>query len=69
LDCTCGIGRIPEAAWRACYTIHDTDIVDRGYAHFSGLLDFLQEDQPGPTTLCVTHHSIAAINSSARRSS
>jgi hypothetical protein len=45
-DCACGIGRIPEAARRAGHTIHATDIVDRGYAHFSGLLDFLQEDQP-----------------------
>ena len=44
-DHCCGIGRIPEAARRAGYRTIATDIVDRGYKHFDGELDFLRYDR------------------------
>jgi hypothetical protein len=44
-DPACGIGRIPDAAQRAGYHTIATDIVDRGYPGFDGLVDFLQSDR------------------------
>ena len=44
-DPACGIGRIPDAAQRADYQTLATDIVDRGYSKFYGLVDFLQSDR------------------------
>ena len=45
-DPACGLGRIPEAARAAGYATYATDLVDRGYRHFSGCADFLRCDQP-----------------------
>jgi hypothetical protein len=45
-DSACGIGRIAEAARRAGYTTCATDIVNRGYPHFYGCIDFLLCDRP-----------------------
>jgi hypothetical protein len=45
VDRACGLGRIPEAARRAGYRTTATDIVDRGYKHFDGELDFLRSDR------------------------
>ncbi len=45
-DPACGIGRIADAARRAGHAVVATDIVDRGYRHFSGRLDFLRADRP-----------------------
>jgi len=39
-DPACGIGRIADAARRADHFVLATDIVDRGYAHFTGRYDF-----------------------------
>jgi hypothetical protein len=44
-DPACGIARIAESARRAGHDVTATDIVDRGYRHFHGLLDFLRQDQ------------------------
>jgi hypothetical protein len=43
-DPACGMGRIPDAARRAGHDVTATDLVDRGYQHFNGQLDFLQAD-------------------------
>jgi hypothetical protein len=40
-DPAAGLGRIPEAARAAGHHAVATDIVDRGYRHFSGQFDFL----------------------------
>jgi hypothetical protein len=45
-DPSCGTGRIAEAARRARYTTRATDIIDRGYTHFDGCVDFLLCDRP-----------------------
>jgi hypothetical protein len=45
-DPGCGIGRTAEAARHAGYTVCATDIVDRGYQHFHGCLDFLRCKRP-----------------------
>jgi len=45
-DPACGIGRIAEAARQAGYVVHATDLVDRGYQHFRGCVDFLRHDRP-----------------------
>ena len=45
-DPACGLGRITEAARRIGYTTYATDIVDRGYRHFRGCIDFLEYDRP-----------------------
>src|SRR5262249_54088083 len=50
-DCCCGLGRIPEAARRAGYRTHATDIVDRGYQRFRGCVDFLQCDRSHASTI------------------
>jgi hypothetical protein len=50
-DPACGMGRIPDAAQAAGHNVVATDIVDRGYQHFSGKLDFLQADQPRAANL------------------
>lgn len=41
-DPHCGIGTIPEVLRQAGYETKATDLVDRGYEHFDGCLDFLQ---------------------------
>jgi len=41
-DPCCGLGRIPDAAKHAGYTIYATDIVDRGYRQSLGCVDFLR---------------------------
>jgi hypothetical protein len=43
-DFACGIGRIAEAARRHGYQVRATDIVDRGYSRFDGIVDFLRDD-------------------------
>jgi SAM-dependent methyltransferase len=45
-DPGCGIGRVAEAAYRNGYKVIATDIVNRGYPHFDGCLDFLLLDRP-----------------------
>ncbi len=50
-DPACGMGRIPDAARAAGHAAVATDIVDRGYPHFSGQLDFLQADRPRAANL------------------
>jgi hypothetical protein len=40
-DCCCGTGRIAETARSAGYHVIATDLVDRGYQHFNGRVDFL----------------------------
>jgi hypothetical protein len=45
-DPCCGLGRIAESARRAGYETFASDIVDRGYPHFGGCLDFLQCERP-----------------------
>jgi len=49
-DPACGIGRIVESARVAGYRTLATDIVDRGYSHFTGELDFLAEVGRIPAT-------------------
>jgi len=44
-DPACGFGRIPDAARAAHHVCIATDIVDRGYAHFHGVEDFLKSDR------------------------
>src|SRR6516164_1976108 len=45
-DPCCGVGHIAESAHRAGYEVFASDIVDRGYQHFNGCLDFLQCERP-----------------------
>jgi hypothetical protein len=40
-DPCCGFGRIPTAAIKAGFMAFGTDIKDRGYSDFNGVLDFL----------------------------
>jgi hypothetical protein len=40
-DCACGTGRIIESARNAGYHVVATDLIDRGYQHFNGRVDFL----------------------------
>jgi hypothetical protein len=47
-DYFCGTGRVVDAARAAGYAMSATDIVDRGYQHFDGLLDFLTLDRLDP---------------------
>jgi hypothetical protein len=65
-DPACGIGRIVEAARRAGYTTCATDIVDRGYPHFCGCLDFLLCDQPHASNI-IFNPPFARCNQFIRR--
>jgi len=44
-DCACGIGRVADGAYASGYNVVGTDLVDRGYPHFDGRLDFLLCDR------------------------
>jgi hypothetical protein len=44
-DLFCGTGRVADAARTAGYTTCATDIVNRGYAHFDGVLDVFDINQ------------------------
>jgi hypothetical protein len=48
IDPFCGTGRVAEAARLAGCSVRATDIVDRGYKHFSGIEDFLTIDRLDP---------------------
>ena len=48
-ECACGDGRMSEALKAAGARVYSTDIMDRGYAGFDGLHDFLL-DQPSKLT-------------------
>lgn len=45
-DPCCGFGRIPDAARRAGLEVVGSDVVDRGWAFFAGIFDFLSDDLP-----------------------
>jgi hypothetical protein len=45
MDPACGTGGIVEAARAVGYQTIATDIVDRGYGHFDGCVDFLCSDR------------------------
>jgi hypothetical protein len=47
-DYFCGTGRAVDAGRAAGYAMSATDIVDRGYRHFNGLLDFFAVDRLDP---------------------
>jgi len=51
-DPACGIGRVTEAARRAGYRTLATDIADRGYPHFDGLVDFLDCGRMPAANIC-----------------
>lgn len=54
-DPACGMGTIPAVCREAGLATRATDIVDRGYAHFDGQLDFIAADasfQPIPNIVC-----------------
>jgi hypothetical protein len=66
-DPACGIGRIADAASRAGHRpIIATDIVDRGYARFDGIVDFLSEEL-SPVTNIVTNPPFQTCNAFVRR--
>jgi predicted RNA methylase len=45
-ECACGDGRMAEPLKAAGARVFCTDIVDRGYAAFDGVLDFLSNKEP-----------------------
>jgi hypothetical protein len=51
-DPACGTGRVAEAARRAGYPTIATDIVDRGYPHFDGQIDFFNCERMPAANIC-----------------
>jgi|SRR5215813_1315665 len=51
-DPACGIGRIAEAARHTGYRTIATDIVDRGYSRFDGVLDFFDSGRVPAANIC-----------------
>jgi hypothetical protein len=51
-DPFCGIGRVSEAARQKGYRTITTDIVDRGYPRFDGVVDFFDSGRIPAANIC-----------------
>jgi hypothetical protein len=51
-DPACGTGRIPDAAHAIGYSVVATDLVDRGYQRFDGVVDFLCSEHHVANIVC-----------------
>ena len=50
-ECACGQGHLSKEIRRAGYEVYSTDIIDRGYERFDGVVDFLSETTIGFITI------------------